>query len=116
MSLINEDIKKKISNWAEENADQNVFPKISQEKDSYYINRGSEKTYMMEYSFKTIEELKILLDKFSGLSNEQEMLRILTLGIMQNRFEQKEETDCNDFKDIELDNAEKSLPDFVYAF
>lgn len=87
MSLINENILKEFSVWAEENEDKSIFPEISIEGgDSYYIGRDSEKTYMMEYSFETMAELGKLLEKYSGLPVGDKMLQRLTVGIMQNRF------------------------------
>lgn len=115
MSLISEDIMAELSAWAKKNEDKSIFPVISKAESSYYIDRKSDETYMMEYSFETMPELKTLIEAYSGLTDDPQMLRRLVVEIMQNRFEDKLEmpvlADSNRDK-----NVNKVLPDFVYRF
>lgn len=119
MSLINEKIMKKFSEWAEENADENVFPVISKEGESYFIERNSEETYMMEYSFRTLAELKKVLEEYSGLSADPVMLKMMTIEICQDRYKSELNTytgEDNDQEEKKAQDSEKTLPEFVYVF
>lgn len=112
MSLISENIIEEFSAWAEKNEDKGIFPVISKE-DSYYIDRKSEETYMMEYSFETMAELKNLVEEYNGLTDDPQMLRKLVVEIMQNRFKSQLET--HEFTDSKkTENVNNALPDFVY--
>ena len=115
MSLISEDIMAELSAWAEKNEDKSVFPTFSKAEDSYYIDRKSDETYMMEYSFETMAELRNLVEVYSGLADDPHMLRRLVVEIMQNRFEDKLE--MPEFAGSNMvKNVNKILPDFVYRF
>jgi hypothetical protein len=118
MNLIDESIVEKLSRWAELNEDKNVFPTINEDEDSYYINRNSNQTYIMEYSFKTLQEVKESLNKFSGLSdNDSEILKIITVEMCQERFKGKiEESGVDMGKVKDYGNKKSVLPEFVYVF
>lgn len=115
MSLISENILREFSAWAEENEDKRIFPGISKEETSYYINRDSEKTYMMKYSFETMAELEKALEEYSGLSDDLPMLRKLTIGVLQNRFNGRLEVQEAEGQN-RTEDGNKALPDFVYVF
>lgn len=119
MSLINEKVIEEFSTWAEENENRHIFPEISNAEDSYYINRDTEETYMMEYSFKTLPELKSALEQYSGLSSDPQMLKKLTVEICQDRFRSKLDTNGN--KDnispnTKVSEGKQTLPEYVYVF
>lgn len=119
MSLINEADIEEFSIWAAENEDKNVFPSICKEEKSYYIDRHSEETYMMEYSFRTLAELKKALEQYGGLKEDEEMLKMMTIGICKNRFKCNMEIhkfEDNRQKQREVGNGEKTLPDYIYVF
>lgn len=110
MSLIKEEVMEEFSVWAGKNEDKHIFPVIDKEESSYYIDRESEDTYMMPYSFETVAELKKLMEEYSGLSEDLQMLNKLTVEIYKARFRGK--------KAVEEESAGKKteLPEFVYVF
>lgn len=131
MNSINEKVKGEFLEWAKNNEDKEAFPRISKEKDSYYINRNSEETYMMEYSFKTIAELREALEKYSGLADEQQMLKRMAVEVCRNRFKSASEMDndkinlqiipkapnaIDEGKEKKEFDGEKVLPEFIYIF
>lgn len=115
MSLISENIMEEFSAWAEKSEDKSIFPMISKEEDSYYIDRETEETYMMEYSFETMAELKNLINAYSGLADDPQMLRKLVVEIMQNRFKSQLEMQ-ESLKSNKTQDDNKNLPEFVYVF
>ncbi len=119
MSLINEKVMQEFAVWAETNEDKNIFPAIAGEEESYYIKRDSEETYMIEYSFRTLAELKKALEEHSGLSTDPEMLKMLTIEICQDRYKSELNIHKEDDKSKErkrVQDSEKTLPEFVYVF
>lgn len=119
MSLINDKIIKELSKWAEINANNHIFPKASYTDASYYLSRDSEETYMMEYSFKTEEEIKNALERYCGLESEPQLLKELTIAICQNRYkarlgEDLIETDAN--QETKSEDSEAKLPEYIYVF
>ncbi len=119
MSLINEKILQELLIWAEENEDKRVFYAISDEEKSYFTDRDSEETYIMEYSFRTLAELKHNLEKYSNLLEDPELLKKMTIEICQDRF--KRELRMHEFSgktniDDRKEEKEKTLPEYVYAF
>lgn len=109
MSLINEKDMEEFSAWAVKNVNKDIFPKISKEE-SYYIDRDSEETYMMEYSFSTMPELRGILERYIGLGNNAEMLRKLIIMMYQNKFQNKIERNNTGI------NSDKDLPEYIYVF
>jgi hypothetical protein len=116
MSLIDKDFIDELSTWAEKNEDKTVFPQIDDNVDSYYINRDSEQTYIMEYSFKTLQELKECLIEISGLPSDSEILKLMTVGVCQERFRGKSEILSNKSQTVKVDNSHQDLPEYVYVF
>lgn len=116
MSLTSEKVKEAFLVWAQENEDKRIFPEICQKDQSYYINRNSEETYMIEYSFKTIAELKKLLECYSRLAEDSEMLKSLTIAICQERYRSELDKNIKSLgKNNELYNGDKVLPEYVYT-
>ena len=117
--LEKERVIKEFQAWAKENKDNTVFPEISIEEDSYYSNRNSEETYMMEYSFQNMAGLKEVLGRYSRLSTDTQMLKGLTVEICQHRFKKNPEiyrnVDNREKKEAVYDSP-KTLPEFVYVF
>lgn len=119
MSLINEVDMERFSAWAAKNEDRNIFSVISTEVESYYIDRNSEETYIMEYSFRTLQELRQALELYSGLGEDEEMLKMMTIAVCKYRF--KCDMQIRKFEDSRQEekktkNGEKSLPDYIYVF
>lgn len=117
MNLTKGEIIRDYVIWAERNEDKTIYSDISKEEESYYIDRESSETYMMEYSFKTMMELKHLLEEFSGLSDPS-IVRKLTIDICQNRY--LSEAGINDNihcgqECSEKDSAVATLPEYVYT-
>lgn len=115
MSLINDDIIKSLSAWAEKNEDKRSFLHIEQDEKTYYKDRASDETYIMEYSIKTIADVRLALEKYGGLSEAPQMLENMAIGLCQNRYRQNrsvsESVERNKNEDVN-----KILPDFIYSF
>lgn len=117
MNPIDNDNLQKLVIWAEQNEDKDTFLKVSQEASSYFMVRETEENYIMEYSFKTLEELKRGLEEYSGLFDDQQLLREMTVQICQNRFKSHlSMTVENEHIGSNQKTTEKTLPDFVYVF
>lgn len=119
MSSISETDIEIFSEWATKNEDKNIFPYICKEEKSYYLDRNSEETYMMDYSFQTLAELKKALKQYSGLEDDEEMLKMMTIEICKYRF--KCNMEIHKFEDNrqeqrKIKNGEKTLPDYIYVF
>lgn len=119
MSLINEAAMEKFSVWAAENEDKDIFPSISQSEESYYIDRSSDETYMMEYSFQTLAELKKGLEQYSGLSDDEQILKMMTIEICQNMFRRESannKAEATEDGESKRSKDNKTLPEFIYVF
>lgn len=119
MSLIDKKSYESLIEWAKENEDRYIFPMISDEEDSYYIDRNSEETYMMEYSFETMGGLKEALEEYSGLSEFPEILRIITSEACKNRFDKGRAVYQAGSERQVLEKAQDdktALPEFIYVF
>lgn len=118
MSLIDEKTKEEFCTWAAKNEDKHIFPVISEEEDSYYVDRDSERTYMMDYSFKTVAELKEALEEHGSLLSDSRILRMLVIEICRNRYdgrvEKHKKSDTDELQKEE--NRTTELPEFVYIF
>lgn len=121
-ALEKERVMEEFQAWAKENKDNTVFSEISKEEDSYYNNRSSEETYMMEYLFQNMAELKEALMRYSGLSTDLQMLKSMTVEICRNKFESNpkvldvRENLANEKKEEKAKESQKTLPEFVYVF
>lgn len=117
--LKREKVIEEFQSWAKENKDNTVFSEICKEEGSYYNNRSSEETYMIEYSFKNMAELKEALGKYSGLEREAQILKKLMLAICQNKVKSdlkvREKLPSSE-KNKEASDEKKTLPEFVYVF
>ena len=120
MSLTNAKMKEDLSEWAEQNKDKTVFPEISEEETSYYIDRNSEETYMMEYSLDDLQSLRNNLEKYPELSSDLNLLKNLTIGISRNRVQREPEKHGDPNSDHLEENTvthdERTLPEYVYVF
>lgn len=118
MSLIKEEIINDFVCWAETNENKNIYPKISKDEVSYYVDREFDDTYIMEYSFKTMAELRKYLEKYAGLSLDTYMIRKLAIQICQNRYYDESEFKHNkSYRKKEDDDklAENTLPEYIYT-
>jgi hypothetical protein len=113
MNLIDESIIDELSKWATENEDKNVFPQISCKESSYYVDRESEETYMMEYSINTLQDLKTNLKHYSDLSDETEILKLITVGVCKECIKNDEIIKNTELLD---DEKQSDLPEFIYVF
>lgn len=117
MSLINEAVMEKFSVWAAENEDKDIFPSISHAEESYYIDRRSDETYMIEYSFQTLAELKKALEQYSGLSDNEQILKMMTIEICQNMFRSESVNhEAEETEEPKRSKDNKTLPEFIYVF
>ncbi len=115
MNLISEKVIEELTIWAEKNEDKNIFSRISADEDSYYIKRELDDTYIMKYSMGTLSELKQMLEKYSGLSDNPEMLKMLTVEVCQDRYQSPLRVNRED-KRKKTHKNEKTLPEYVYVF
>lgn len=116
MNLIDEKIIEKFYVWAKDNENKNIFHQISSEEHSYYINRISEDTYIMEYSIRTLGELKHMLALYAGLTETDWMLEQLTIEICQNKFHGEEKETKNNLRETVNENKGDIIPEFIYVF
>ena len=115
MSLINDDIIKSLFIWAEKNENKMSFTQIEKNEKTYYKARASEETYIMEYSLRTIGDVKLALEKYSGLSEDPYMLEKMAIALCQNRYRQNLSVSENVEK-TKNEDVNKKLPDSIYAF
>lgn len=119
MNLIKEEFLSRFSEWAAENENTSVYPKINPQKESYYIDRNSDETYMMEYSINTLHDLREALYKYSGLSEESEMLKMITTEMCRNRYGAITGEAVNsddDFQNQSFQDNNETLPEYIYVF
>ena len=118
MNLIEKKVRGEFATWAQENENKDIFPKISQEESSYYIDRSGDETYLMEYSVPNIAQLKADLERYSGLSEDTELSKKLAIAICQYRFcgeERKQHGDESVFPKPMAVDADKTLPEYIYV-
>lgn len=118
MNLIEKEAAKAFSVWAGKNEDKHIFPAINKEQTSYYINRESEGTYIMDYSFDSVAELRDLIANYCGLSEEPQILNQLAVEIYKNRFRGNLASNVGNVKNEtkEIQSEQVELPEFVYVF
>ena len=118
MSSIDGKTKEELYKWALQHEDKRIFSVASVEEDSYYIARHSEDTYMMEYSFENIAELRRALEEYAGLSLDSEMMQMLLVRICQGRYKNRVEAYTGSSEEIprEEKGGTAELPEFVYVF
>lgn len=119
MNLIKEEVFKRFSEWAAENENKSVYSEINSHKESYYIDRNSDETYMMEYSINTLHDLRDALYKYSGLSADYEMLKMVTTEMCRNRYKAVTGEAVNkedNFRNQSFQNNQETLPEYIYVF
>lgn len=119
MSLISEKIIDDFALWAEEHENKEIFPAISQEESSYYIERNIERTYIMEYNFQDMSAIRKALEDYSGLASEAYILKKLTIELCQSRYVSRLSVKCSrDDSCLIEENKKKQdmLPEFRYEF
>ena len=115
MSLINDDLIKSLCVWAEKNENKMSFSQIEKNEETYYKDRVSEENYIMEYSIRTIGDVKLALEKYGGLSEEPDMLEKLVIGLCQNRYRQNRNGFANMGRNKNED-TDKNLSESIYSF
>lgn len=121
-NLENEKVIEEIRAWAEENSDNAAFTEISKGEESYYSDRYSEETYLMEYSFQDMIWLKEALEKYSGVSGDLQILKGVIVEICRSRYINELKTcasednrkDKVEEKNLQEDRME--LPQYIYVF
>ncbi len=119
MNLISEKEAAFFSSWAKEKKDEKCFAEIEKEKSSYYIDRDSEETYIMEYSFRNMEELKKLLRQYGTPDQEPELLKALTIAICRNgpgSVQSSMNCGKKQGQGCLAEDKEKILPEYTYVF
>ena len=107
-----------FSKWAERNEDNGVFANIVSDISSYYVNRNSKETYIMQYMPANLMELSDNIKEYSGLSADSPMFRTLVVEICTNmrRGGQQEPGRTRVEKNEELQINEHTLPEHIYFF
>lgn len=127
MSLISEKSIEEIAMWARANENTSIFPEIQKESDSYYTDRRQDETYLMEYSFQNMLQLKHSLESYSGLDADSQLLKRLIVEVSNNRSSGKKEKDTEEGerqKNMDMvkkkaekaHDSQKTLPEYVYVF
>lgn len=108
-----------IAVWAEAHENKNIFPEISDKEKSYYVDRDAEDTYIMEYSFSNLFNIKEALKAYSGLTSEPFLLKKMAVEIGKNCCINREDAD-NEKNIIRYMRNEQPaqgiLPEFRYEF
>lgn len=118
MSLIKKTDIEDFIKWAERNEDKDIYPHISKEEDSYYVNRKAEETYMMEYAIRTMEDLQNQLEKFCGISLDSYVLKKLIILMCQYKYRDELVVNRSENYAERVDNeddTDRTLPEFVYT-
>ncbi len=119
MSLIREKVIDDFWSWAGTHADKDIFPEISAEENSYYIDRNTDQTYIMEYSFQDMFALREALEEYSDLKSDPYMLKRMTIELFQNRYVSLDDMNRDVDSQVSIGKKQadqKSLPEFRYEF
>lgn len=117
--IINIKLLETISKWIGENGNRNIFSEINREAASYYIDRVSEETYIMEYVISNMEQLKNALDSYielpPGLSFPNELIVEMCKKRCTNELKKDGNENCCKQKET-TDEGKKILPEHIYVF
>ena len=125
MSLVNENIVKELSVWAQQNEDKYIYPEADKKIVSYYIDRTSEEVYLQEYSIDTLKNLKEALETYSGLPADSPILKQMLFEISRQRRKQplmqgnkntEVKSDRSNGDEAVLQDNKKRLPEYRYVF
>lgn len=98
--------KQMLSEWAKCHAEDD-FPCVMDE-DTYFRERDEEDdTYLMEYDFSTIADLKLLMEKASRGNIPSEVRHMLAVAAFREKPEIKQKA--------ELEQTQ-NIPEFIYVF
>lgn len=99
--------KKQLLEWAQRQG-QNTF-ESDDNRESYFIERNTDNTYIIEYDFSTIADLKALMDTISGAKIPDEIKHMLAVAAFRAKPE------MSDLQQT-ISNEQKNIPEFIYAF
>lgn len=127
MNSISEKTIEELAMWAKANENRSVFPEIQKESASYYMDRSQNETYLMEYSFRNMLQLKRELTLYNGLEADMRLLERLIIEVCKNRSCERKEKDAEEGgrsenmdmakrKDEKTHDSQKTLPEYVYVF
>lgn len=104
MNLIDENEKMRLKSWASKNADNKLFDlEDLNEKESYWISRKDEDSYIIEYDFQNLPEFESTCEKVLKKRFDQEVQRIISIAVFKGM--PQEESNIND-----------ELPEYRYTF
>ena len=103
------DIKEKkwLMEWVQSHA-KNTFTVDSNET-SYFRERSTDDTYIMEYDFSSIADLKSLMGEVSGVSIPDDVTHMLAVAAFRAKPE------LTDLQQT-ISNEQKNIPEFIYVF
>ncbi len=114
MSSIDIREKNLLQEWAAANSDGEIFEKrCSTDKDSYFITREVEDTYMMPYRFETIPQLQQMIADLCIGEIDVQNQKLLSIAAFKCREVQQEDSKAGE-EHKRVDRGK--LPEFTYAF
>ena len=106
--------KQMIQKWASVHSDDAVFDeRFKADKDSYFMSRSGQDTYIMKYEFESIPQLQEKIAVVCGDKIDRQMQKMMAIAAFKCReqfADNMQETDT----DGGVDRG--NLPEFTYAF
>lgn len=107
----NQKEKQILYNWVKENGQKYSFLRADKKKDSYFIKR-QDNSYIKEYAFETLPQLKEMLNSlWYGDETIESIKMAVAVAAMKNK-------PINNLvkKDSEEDKLDDELPVYIYNF
>lgn len=106
MSLTNISEKSRLKNWAMTEKDSRLFfNEESETAETFWAARKQEESYIMEYSFETLQEFENLCKKFLNERAGKNIQRVVSVAAFKNTPQDEME-----------DTQQEALPEYRYTF
>lgn len=104
--------KQKIFEWASKNDEiRYCFSKPNLEQESYYTPYRSAESYLLNYNFETLPELRELIETHSEMDVQLlDIQKVLLVAAMKGKVQIEEE------KTIDVIERQKALKEYIYVF
>lgn len=115
MSLISEREQIYLLNWAKAASSRMAEEVVCSE--SYFEERTSEETYLVEYVFDTVGNMNEMIQKVLGNGRDEKLRKVCEVAALKERSSQVEERgkDAQTMKE-EQQKEESQIPEFIYNF
>lgn len=104
--------KQKIYEWASRNEEvKYCFSKPDSEQESYYTPYRGAESYLLNYDFETLPELRKLIETYSEKDIQlQDIQKVLLVAAMKGKVQVEDE------KTIDTIKKQKELKEYIYVF